>query len=437
MIVERMTDLIGDTPLLKIPSEITGLKNIDLYGKLELMNPYGSVKDRIAWGMIKDDIEEMAAKGQTIFENSSGNTAKALCAIAASYGVPFKLVSAMAKIKETKDTLRMLGAEIEEFAAASDCFDPNDPNDPQYLIEKAVREAEGKIYFTSQFTNEKNPKVHEETTAQEVLADLGKVDYFISGLGTTGSTLGMTRAFQKQNPNCECVGLTSAKGEFVPGIRSLDQMWESGLYERKNYKDVVTVSEKGAIEDMLMLNRRLGLMCGPSAGANYHGAIEYLKTVDETLTERKSAVFIVCDRVEWYMSYINERMPELFGEKPKPDSLYHFDMGTEDSANTIEIEELDAWVAEKNPLIIDIRSSIAYRLSHIDGAINIPVEMFEKLIDSAGPFPKEKPILLVCAVGEKTPRHAAYLKSKGYEAVSLSGGMVARKAYMNERSMAA
>jgi len=437
MIVDRMTDLIGHTPLIKIPSHITGLKNIDVYGKLEMMNPYGSVKDRIAWGMIKDDLQDMADKGQTIFENSSGNTAKALCAIAASYGVPFKLVSAMAKIKETKDVLRMLGAEIEEFAAASDCFDPNDPNDPQYLIEKAVREAEGKIYFTSQFTNEKNPKVHEETTAQEVLNDLGTVDYFISGLGTTGSTLGMTRAFRAKNQDCKCIGLTSAKGEFVPGIRSLDQMWESGLYERDNYNDVVTVSEKGALDAMLVLNRQLGLLCGPSAGANFQGSLEYLRTVDDALTERKSAVFIVCDRVEWYMSYITERMPELFGEKPKPESLFHFDAANANDAPQISVEELQDWTDTNQPLIIDIRSSIAYRLGHIKGAINLPIEMFEKLIDSASPFPKEKPILVVCAVGEKTPRHAAYLNSHGYEAASLQGGMMARKSYVANHAQAA
>jgi cysteine synthase B len=430
MIVENMTDLIGDTPLLKIPSEITGLKNIDLYGKLELMNPYGSVKDRIAWSMIKDDLEDMAANEQTIFENSSGNTAKALCAIAASKGVPFKLVSAIAKVKETKDLLRMLGAEIEEFAAASDCFDPNDPNDPQYLIEKAVREAEGKIYFTSQFTNEKNPEIHEKTTAQEVLQDLGKVDYFVSGLGTTGSTLGMARAFRKSNPECECIGLTSAKGDFVPGIRSLDQMWESGLYQRENYNDVVSVTEKGALDAMLTLNRRLGLLCGPSAGANFQGAVDYLRTVDEGLTERKKAVFIVCDRVEWYMSYIAERMPELFGEKPKPDSLFNFDVANVENAPIVSVEQLEGWMNERQPLVVDVRSSIAYRLGHIEGAINLPIETFEKLIDGASPFPKEKPILLVCAVGEKTPRHAAYLKGRGYDVYSLEGGMMARKSYM-------
>lgn len=427
MIVERMTDLIGDTPLLKIPAEVTGLKNIDLYGKLELLNPYGSVKDRIGWGMIKDDLEEMAEKGQTIFENSSGNTAKAICAIAASYGVPFKLVSAIAKVKETKDLLRLLGADIEEFAAASDCFDPNDPNDPQYLIEKAVREAGGKIYFTSQFTNEKNPQVHEQTTAQEVLNDLGQVDYFVSGLGTTGSTLGMTRAFRKQNPDCVCVGLTSAKGEFVPGIRSLDQMWESGLYERDNYADVVTVGEKAALDAMLTLNRKIGLLCGPSSGANYQGALEYLRGVDEILTERKSAVFIVCDRVEWYMSYIAERMPELFGEKPKPDSLFHFEADKVEAGAQVNVAGLEEWLEEKQPIVVDIRSSIAYRLKHLEGAINMPVEIFEKLIDSASPFPKEKPLLLVCAVGDKTQRYAAYLSSRGYEAYSLEGGMMALK----------
>src|SRR5215813_4238654 len=109
MIFERITDLIGNTPLLKIPAEAHGLKNIDLYAKLEMMNPFGSVKDRIAWAMIKDDIEDIRAKGQTIFENSSGNTAKALQAIAGTYGVKTKLVTALAKVQTVKDIIMMMG----------------------------------------------------------------------------------------------------------------------------------------------------------------------------------------------------------------------------------------------------------------------------------------------------------------------------------------
>lgn len=423
MIVERMTDLIGNTPLLKIPAELHGLKNIDLYGKLEMMNPFGSVKDRIGWGMIRDDIEEMAAAGQTIFENSSGNTAKALCAIASSYGVKFKLVSAIAKVKETKDFLRMMGAEIEEFAAASDCFDPNDPNDPQFLIEKAVREHPGRIHFPSQFTNPQNPQAHYETTGQEIVDDLGTVDYFIAGLGTTGSTLGIARRLREASPACQCVGLTSARGDFIPGIRSLDQMWESGLFQKSNYDALAEVREKDALSAMLGLNRRLGLLCGPSSGANYRGAVDYLKTVDHDLTERKTAVFIVCDRVEWYMSYLKERMPELFGETAKPDSLRHYTPPANDDCS-LDVERAQGWIDASQPLIIDVRGNLAYKMTTLPGAINIPWEALETLIDSSDPFPKDRPLLLLCPVGEKTARYAGYLRQRGYQAFSLAGGIL-------------
>ena len=198
MIYERITDLIGNTPLLKIPPEVHGLKNIDLYAKLEMMNPFGSVKDRIAWAMIQDDIEEIKAKGQTIFENSSGNTAKALQAIAGTYGVKTKLVTSLAKVEVVKEIVLMLGAEIEEIMGGSECFDPNDPNDPQYLIAKMVKEDPDKVYFSSQFTNPKNPDVHYRTTGKEIVDDLGHVDYFFGGLGTSGSTLGVAKRLEKK-----------------------------------------------------------------------------------------------------------------------------------------------------------------------------------------------------------------------------------------------
>ncbi len=424
MIVENITDLIGGTPLFKIPSHLTGLENIDLYGKLEMMNPFGSVKDRVAWAMLKDDLEAIKAKGQTVFENSSGNTAKAIAALCGIYGIPFKQVSAMMKVQEGRDVLHLLGAELEEFAAASDCFDPSDPNDPQFLIEKAVRESGGKVYFTSQFTNEKNPYIHEQTTAQEILDDLGAVDYLIGGLGTTGSTLGLIRAFQKIKKDFTAVGLVTQSGATVPGIRSLDQMWESGLYQEGKYEHHHVITEQQALEGMLMLNRKAGLLCGPSAGANFAGAVSYLKTIDGGMSERKKAVFIVCDRMEWYLSYIKERMPELFGEAEKPDSLYHFDSDGASPDMIIPAAQTDNFIAAEEPLIIDIRAPIAYRMQAISGAVNIPVDMFEKLIDGQSPFPQDRPLLLVCAVGEKTRRHATYLRGRGYRAYTIDGGMM-------------
>lgn len=436
MIVEKITDLIGNTPLLKIPAHITGLKNIDLYGKLELFNPFGSVKDRVAWAILKDDIEDIKAKGQTVFENSSGNTAKALAAICSMNGIPFKQVSAMMKVKEYRDILHLMNAELEEFAAASDCFDPSDPNDPQFLIEKAVKESGGKVYFTSQFTNEKNPQIHEETTAQEILADLKEVDYLIGGLGTTGSTLGLIRAFKKVKKSFKAIGIITENNTTVPGIRSLDRMWQSGLFQEGLYEHYHVISEKDSLENMLELNHKLGLLCGPSAGANYAGSIAYLKTIDATLTERKKAVFIVCDRMEWYLSYIKERMPELFGEEQKSNSVHYFELNDTNKAAQVKSENLEKWIKENNPTIVDVRAPIAYDLKHIEGSLNIPVDTFKTLIENGMPFPQNKPILLACAVGEKTEHYAAYLQSKGYDAYSLEGGIMAWKNFKAIKSAA-
>ena len=428
MIVDKITDLIGDTPLIKIPSSITGLENIDLYGKLEMMNPFGSVKDRVAWHILKDDLDDIKAKNQTIFENSSGNTAKAIAAIAGAFDIPFKQVSALMKVQEGRDILHLLNAEIEEFAAASDCFDPSDPNDPQFLIEKAVRESKGKVYFTSQFTNPKNPDAHEFATAQEILDDLNEVDYLVSGLGTTGSTLGLLRAFKKAKKDFKAIALISDNGNTIPGIRSLDQMWESGLYQEGQYEHHHVINEKQALEGMLTLNRKLGVLCGPSAGANFAGALSYLKTIDSTLTERKNAVFIVCDRVEWYISYIKERMPELFGESPKPDSYFHYTLHDDQIADIMmPAMDVDNFVSQNKPVIIDTRAPIAYKMFTIEGAINIPLHLFNQMIDNHEPFSKDSPLLLMCAVGEKTQKPAGYLRSKGYNAYSLEGGMLSYK----------
>lgn len=427
MICNSITDLIGNTPLLKISAEVHGLKNIDLYAKMELMNPFGSVKDRIAWGIIKDDIDEIQAKGKTIYENSSGNTAKALQVIANMYGVKTRLITYLAKVDGVKEIVRMLGAEIEEVLGGSECFDPNDPNDPQFLIAKMVTDNPEKNYFPSQFTNPKNPDIHYKTTGKEIADDLKKVDYFFGGLGTSGSTLGAARRIRDEgNPDLVAVGVCASKNDFIPGIRSLDQMWESGLFVKENYTDFVYVDSGESVDAMMDLIRGAGLLCGPTSGASYLGAIRYLKKIDADLTERKSAVFIACDRVEWYTDYIRERRPELFGLKMKPDSLraVEFDQNDNHETCTIPVERAQDWITEFDPLIIDVRGNLAYKMTTIPNAINIPWEIFEKMIDAADPFPKSRPILLVCPVGEKTTRYAAYLQTRGYRAFSLEGGIL-------------
>lgn len=425
MIYDRITDMIGNTPLLKIPEEIHGLPNIDLYAKLEMMNPFGSVKDRVAWGLVKDDLEDIKAKGQTIYENSSGNTAKALQVIASMNGVKTKLITYLAKVDGVKDIIRLLGAEIEEVLGGSECFDPNDPNDPQFLIEKAVKNDPGKAYFPSQFTNPKNPDVHYATTGKEIADDLGKVDYFFGGLGTSGSTLGAARRIRDEgSPQLQTIGICASKNDFIPGIRSLDQMWESGLFTKDNYADFVYVDSGDSVDAMMDLVQKAGILCGPTSGASYLGTLRYLQNVAPTLTERKTAVFIVCDRLEWYMDYIKARRPHLFGQTMKPGSLRAFEKAPANDAYSIPIETAQGWINQNNPTIIDVRGNLAYKMTTLPGAVNIPWELFETMIDAADPFPKDKPLLLVCPVGEKTTRYAAYLQRRGYQAFSLSGGIL-------------
>ncbi len=425
MIVESMTDLIGNTPMLKLDPAVTGLKNIDLYAKLEMMNPFGSVKDRTAWGMIKDDLDDLKKSRKTIYENSSGNTAKSLQAIAGIHGLKFKLVAALSKVEEQKNVLQLQGAEIQEIAGASDCYDPADPNDPQILIERTAKADPNGVYFPSQFTNEKNPDFHEETTALEILADLDSVDYFFGGLGTTGSSLGITRKLRENNPDCVSVGVTSNQNQFIPGIRSLAQLWESGLFKKDLYNDTIGLSSMEAVEGMLILNRRCGVLCGPSSGANYQAAIRYLQHVDATLTERKKAVFIVCDRSEWYISYVRERMPEIFGDMEKDNGVQAFDSLNKPPVQEVKAMQFAQWHTKNaNAVIIDIRAKDSFDLINMPGSINMPVELFEKWIDDNNPFPANTPVLLICAVGERSRHFASYLNSLGCQAWNLEGGIM-------------
>lgn len=423
MIVEKMTDLIGNTPMLKLDPAVTGLKNIDLYAKLEMLNPFGSVKDRTAWGMIKDDLETIKANNMTIYENSSGNTAKSLQAIAGMHGVKFRLVSALAKVEEQKQVLQILGSEIEEIAGASDCFDPTDSNDPQYLIERTAKGRPGEIYFPSQFTNTKNPAYHEETTAEEILGDLPRVDYFFGGLGTTGSTLGISRRLTVKNPDMQTIAIVAKNNQFIPGIRSLSQMWESELFKREAYKDFIHVSEQKAIDGLLVLGRRCGVLCGVSSGANYHAAVEYLRTIDGNLAERKSAVFIVCDRMEWYISFLKSRRPQLFSEPEIENGISGFIDDPRAIVPELRPEQLETFMQD-HPLIIDLRTPLSFVMRQLPGSINIPQEAFRVLVNGYNPFPAGKKVLLVCAVGDNSRYYAHYLCTFGCDAYNLRGGVM-------------
>lgn len=423
MIISHITELIGNTPLLRIDPAIHGLDNVVLYAKLEHTNPFGSVKDRIAWGMIKDDLGSMRENGQTVIETSSGNTAKALSVLASVHGLKFRSVSALIKVPEVKDILRMTGADVEELPGSSDCFDPNDPNDPQFYVEKTAKREGKAVYFPSQFTNPKNPATHYETTGAEIARDLGKVDVVIGTLGTSGSTQGLTKRLRQDNPALVSIGVCAADNDFIPGIRTQSELWEVGVFDKKIYNDIRSVTSLQAVDGMQTLIRKAGVLAGPTSGGCYVAALEALAELAKTSKEPLVAVFIVCDRAEWYVSYLKERCPEMFGEAARPGALALYREQEQDDAYELDVGQIDS--SDRDAMIVDIRTAQSFDLLRIPGSVNMPVDVFRSWIDGRNPFDGRRKIILVCAVGEKSRYYAAYLRTMGCDAYNLSGGMMA------------
>ena len=425
MLYKSVTELIGNTPLIEISKEITKLKNINVYAKCELYNPFGSLKDRAGYAMLKDEIHKLKENNMTVIESSSGNTAKALQIICSMNGIPFKTVTNRIKIPETKEILKVAGAEIEELPGLSECPDPTDPNDPVAYIERIVSENSNKYYHTNQYTNLKNPKAHYEHTGKEIYDDLGKVDYFFGTLGTTGSSRGTIEYLLEKNKNLKKIGIIAEKGDTIPGIRNKDEMYEVGIFNKSLYDEIVSVNSDEAVEEMLVLNRKCGILGGPTSGAAFKGTLKYLREIDDKLKEPANAVFIACDRMEWYMSYIKKRRPEIFDSEIKRETIRTLTEEDMKYAKTIDINNAEEWIEKNNPIIIDLRGNLAYKNGHIANAINITDIFFEDLVDNGTPFSKENSVLLVCSIEDKSKKFSSLLNKKGMNVYSLENGMTA------------
>ncbi|WP_093911258.1 pyridoxal-phosphate dependent enzyme [Streptomyces sp. cf386] len=429
---DSITDAIGNTPLVRIDPAVHGLSNIDLYAKLELLNPFGSVKDRAAWNMARPHLTAAASapagEGGQVVELSSGNTAKALAVLAGMHGLTFKSVTNRMRIPEIKDLLLLLGAEIEELPGQSECLDPTATDDPLTLFHRTLSEPDSTYLHTDQYFNPRNTEAHFTGTGPEIVKDLdGRApDWFIACVGTAGSSTGVARALREHDPAVQVVGLVAAKSDFVPGIRTIDEAHEVGLFDPGTYDTIESVTADEAIEGMLALNRRCGILAGPTGGAAYFGAVRELQPIDKELTERQSAVFIVCDRVESYLSYVRQRRPDLFGRPRRRNSPADLTDAEIRTAPAIGVADAQTWIGTGEPLVVDLRGPYAYAALHIDGSVNIVDELFEELLHGGLPFSRSRPVLLACPVGEKSARYAALLTRLGHPDVrSLTGGIIA------------
>lgn len=419
MIYNSIFDLIGNTPILQIPESVHGLKNFNVYAKLELFNPWGSVKDRTAFAMIKDNLDDLGEFD--LFESSSGNTAKALQIIGSMKGTKLKTITNRIKVPEQRDILTLLGTEIQELPGTSDCYDPNDPNDPLVLIHREISKSQNKSLFTDQYNNSKNYQTHFDTTGYEIDKDLAKVDYLITGLGTNGSVRGIADRLRLSNPELTTIGVVASKQDFIPGIRNADEIMEVGLFKPEYFKEIINISSMDAVDWSLKLIRQVGLLAGPTTGASLAGVVNYLQQFDTQETdEKKNVVFIACDRAEWYISYYKQRRPEIFTGVEKQSWSDNISISSDIELNA---DELDNFASNSQSLLIDTRSAFSFKVAHVPNAINMPFEYLDKMLNENNPFCKNRPILFLCPLGEKSALIASYLRTLGSEAYSLKGGI--------------
>ena len=434
MIVDSIDELIGNTPLLRIDPAIHGLKTIDVYAKLELMNPWASVKDRVAKGLLAPVLDECVAGNKTVVEASSGNTGKALAALCNMHGLQFKSYTNRIKVAEQRMILQLMGADIEELPGLSDCPDPNDPNDPTKLCSDLVSTQPNQFEYTDQYFNEKNIQTHYENTGKEIIDDLGPIDYFVGPLGTCGSTMGTGMYLKEHSPAIEIVGAVAEAGNWIPGGRNINELWEVGFYKREFYTDIISGNVQESLDSMIELVTKSGLLMGPTAGLAYHSLKKYLGPIDAERAktnnggEKAKAVFIACDRLEPYLTYIKKYRPELFSTRTTSrETVFSQSAAEVAEGPTLTAAALNDRMSD-NPFLIDIRSAFAFKVGHIEGSINIRDELFAIMLEEGTVFPKERPIVVVCSVGDISQKFSSFLCKSGYDAYSLTGGLTEWKA---------
>lgn len=296
MVTSNVLDLIGNTPMISFKPNM----GLNIFAKAEFLNPGGSIKDRVAKNMILEaEKKGVLKRGMTIVEPTSGNTGIGLALAGVRSGYKVIIVMPENMSEERKKIIRALGAELVL-------------TDPALSIDGAVKEAErivaqSPMYFMpQQFVNTDNPMIHYLTTGPEIYEQMeGKVDIFVSGLGSGGTLQGIGKFLKEKNPSVHIVAVepknVSALLGHEPGLHSIQGIGDGFIPEVLDTSlidSIIEVTDNDAIETTRELAREYGLLCGTSSGANIWAA----KQISARLGGDKRVVTILPDRMERYFS---------------------------------------------------------------------------------------------------------------------------------------
>ena len=301
-IAKKLTDLIGNTPLLELGTYIDE-NNLEanLIAKVEYFNPLGSVKDRVANAMIETAIKEgKINKDTVIIEPTSGNTGIGLAFVTATKGLHLILTMPETMSIERRRIVAALGAEVVLTPGAEGM---------KGAIAKAeaLKEEYGNAFIPQQFENEANPKIHFATTGPEIWKDTdGKVDIFVAGVGTGGTVTGIGKYIKSQNPNAKIVAVEPATSAVLSGkkpgphkIQGIGAGFVPKVLDLDIVDEIIPVENDDAFNASRAVAKAEGLLVGISAGASIYAATELAKRPEN---KGKNIVILLPDTGERYLS---------------------------------------------------------------------------------------------------------------------------------------
>lgn len=296
-IANNMTELIGNTPLVKINK----LSNANILAKVESFNPAGSIKDRPALNMIeKAEQDGLINKDTIIIEPTSGNTGIGLAMVCAIKGYKMILTMPETMSLERRKLLQAYSAELVLTDGAKGM---------QGAVDKAIELSQKypNSFIPQQFDNPANPDAHIKTTAEEIWRDTdGKVDVIVAGVGTGGTITGLARGLKSHNPQIKAIAVEPDSSQVLAGkpagahkIQGIGANFVPKNFDYNVVDEIIPVSDEDAIETARKLAKEEGILCGISSGAAMYAAIEISKRPEY---KNKMIVVILPDLGERYLS---------------------------------------------------------------------------------------------------------------------------------------
>jgi len=292
MIYENILQTIGNTPLVKI-NNLNLNKNVTIYAKVEGCNPTGSIKDRIALKMVQQaEAEGSLVKGKTIIEPTSGNTGIGLAMIGVVKGYDVEIVMSSAVSAERIKMIESFGAKVT--LTDAELGTDGAINKARELIEENPE----KYFMPDQFSNRYNKMAHYKTTGEEIWKQTnGRVDYFVSAIGTSGTIMGVGKALRENNPRIKIVCAHPVKGHYIQGLKNMEEAIVPSIYDPSKIDETIMVETEAAFDMTRQIVKEEGVFVGMSSGAAMYAAIKIAEKIESGVI-----VVIFPDRGEKYLT---------------------------------------------------------------------------------------------------------------------------------------